>query len=159
MTVKQEKFVQIYFKTGNATQSYKTAGYTASSDKVAGISAHKLLKNASIVAALALLRADFTDKNNIDIGWVRLRLQEISDRCMTAIPVVVFNAATKQIEQETEIVDGEIVGVYKFDSAGANKATELLGKHLGFFEKDNEQQKQAGTVVKVGYGNRTEAKK
>lgn len=159
MTVKQEKFVQIYFKTGNATQSYKAAGYTASSDKVAGISAHKLLKNASIVEALAALKGDFAEKNAIDIAWVRERFQAISDRCMTVIPVMVFNPATKEMEQETALVDGEIVGVFKFDSSGANKATEALGKHVGFFEKDNEQQKQEGTVVKVGYGSKPESKK
>ena len=27
----------------------------------------------------------------------------------------------------------EETGEYKFDSAGANRATELLGKHLGMF--------------------------
>jgi phage terminase small subunit len=38
-------------------------------------------------------------------------------------------------------VDGEWVesGEYQFDSAGANKATENLGKIVGVFEKDNSQ--------------------
>jgi len=31
-------------------------------------------------------------------------------------------------------------GEYKFDSSGANKATEAIAKHLGFFEKDNKKE-------------------
>jgi hypothetical protein len=42
--------------------------------------------------------------------------------------------------QKTELdSEGNSVGVFEFDSAGANKSTELIGKHLGFFERDNGQ--------------------
>ena len=30
-------------------------------------------------------------------------------------------------------------GEWKFDSSGALKATEMLAKHIGFYEKDNNQ--------------------
>lgn len=155
MTIKQEKFIQSYYKSGNATQSYKEAGYSASSDKIAGAEAFKLLKNSCIQEALEKLKNEYAEKTALDIDWVRQRFQEISDRCMTAVPVMKFDPVNKEMVQETEIdIYGNEVGVFKFDSAGANKATEALGKHIGFYEKDNDQKKQEGTVVKVGYGKK-----
>jgi phage terminase small subunit len=46
----------------------------------------------------------------------------ISDRCVQGDPVLDR--------------DGNPTGEWKFDSSGANKATELIGKHLGLF-RDN----------------------
>jgi hypothetical protein len=40
--------------------------------------------------------------------------------------------------------DGE--PVYKFDSNGATKALDLLGKIIGAYEKDNEQKRELPVV-------------
>lgn len=45
LTGKQEKFCQLYAATGNATQSFKDAGYSVKSQNAAGVRAHALLKN------------------------------------------------------------------------------------------------------------------
>jgi hypothetical protein len=44
--------------------------------------------------------------------------------------------------------DDDDNNVWEFDSAGANKAFELLGRHIGLFEKDNSQAK-ANIVVNI----------
>ena len=52
---RQQKFCEFYAKSGNATEAYRNAGYSAKSEASLGVSAHKLLKNAKIVAELAKL--------------------------------------------------------------------------------------------------------
>ena len=47
LTHKQEKFVLNYAKTGNATESYKQAGYKFTTDEVARVNATKLLQKLS----------------------------------------------------------------------------------------------------------------
>lgn len=48
LTVKQKKFADEYIISGNATEAYKKAGYKASSDRIAGVEGHKLLRNPKI---------------------------------------------------------------------------------------------------------------
>ena len=44
-------------------------------------------------------------------------------------------------------------GEYQFDSSGANKSTEMLGKIIGAFEKDNSQVKPETTnIINLGGG-------
>ena len=51
----------------------------------------------------------------IDAAWVLRQAVKVHDRCMQAEPVM---------------VGGEPTGDYKFEAAGANKALELIGKHI-----------------------------
>lgn len=48
LTIKQQKFADLYIETGNATQSYIDAGYKATNRKVAEANARKLLANHSV---------------------------------------------------------------------------------------------------------------
>jgi phage terminase small subunit len=48
LTEKQKRFADYYIETGNATESYKRAGYSASNDNIAGVESHKLLKNPKV---------------------------------------------------------------------------------------------------------------
>jgi phage terminase small subunit len=43
-----KRFADYYIETGNATESYKRAGYSASNDNIAGVESHKLLKNPKV---------------------------------------------------------------------------------------------------------------
>jgi phage terminase small subunit len=58
-------------------------------------------------------------------AWVMKRLMQVADRCMAAEPVLMFNRQTGEYEE---------TGEYKFDSAGANRSLELIGKELGMFQ-------------------------
>jgi phage terminase small subunit len=123
LTDKQEKFCQEYLIDLNGTQAAIRAGYSNATAKE--IASENLTK-PHIIERLRELNKKIEERTEISQEWVRKRFKEISDRCMTAEPVMIYNGE-KWIES----------GEYKFDSSGANKATEMLGKHLGFFEKDN----------------------
>lgn len=51
------------------------------------------------------------------------RFEKIGNRCMQEEPV---------------LIGGEPTGEYKFDSAGANKSTENIGKLLGYYIEKKE---------------------
>ncbi|MNW10683.1 Terminase small subunit [compost metagenome] len=63
---------------------------------------------------------DRAEKSEVNAQWVLDRLVQLAERCMQAEPV------TDR--------DGSPTGEYRFDSSGANKALENIGKHLGMFK-------------------------
>jgi len=121
LTDKQQRFVQEYIIDLNATQAAIRAGY---SEKTADVQGPRLLGNVRIREEIRKAQAEAAERLHLSQNWVLLRLKEISDRCCQAVPVMQFNRSSGEWEE---------TGEYKFDSAGANKATELLGKHLGMF--------------------------
>lgn len=59
-------------------------------------------------------------------------LKEVAQRCLQRVPVMEFDRVERRMVQaQTE--GGK--DVWEFDSTGANRSFELLGKHLGMFEK------------------------
>lgn len=65
-------------------------------------------------------------------AWVISKLKEVAERCMVATPVK---------------VNGKETGLYVFDSSGANRALELIGKHLRVFGDDASATAQLGAAV------------
>ena len=65
LTGKQTRFVEEYLIDFNATQAYKRAGYAASTDSVAGVEGHKLLKKPKITAAIETKSKEFSSKLDI----------------------------------------------------------------------------------------------
>lgn len=127
LTDKQQRFCDEYLIDLNATQAAIRAGY---SERSARQIANDMLTKHDIQEYIAERQAALSEKTLVTTEWVINRLKEISDRCMTAVPVMV---RTEDGMKES--------GEYKFDSSGANKATELLGRHIGIFEKDNKQKR------------------
>lgn len=139
MTAQQQKFADQYLVLNNGTKAAIAAGY---SQKSARSKASQLLVDPEIEAYIENGRRLASEQAIVDAAWVQKRFKEISDRCMTAEPVMIFS-------------DGEWIesGEYKFDSSGANKATESLGKIIGVFEKDNNQNKPTNTtIINLGEG-------
>lgn len=118
---KQKRFCEEYLVDLNATKAAIRAGY--SEKTAAQIGSENLIK-PDIIEYLNVRRAEISEKIELSQEWVLKRLKEISDRCMTAEPVMEFDYDTKSMRE---------TGEYQFDSSGANKATELIGKHLGMF--------------------------
>lgn len=48
LTIKQQRFADEYIISGNATESYKKAGYRANNDNIAAVEGKKLLRNPKI---------------------------------------------------------------------------------------------------------------
>jgi phage terminase small subunit len=122
LTDKQEAFIREYLIDLNATQAAIRAGYSKSTAKEIG---YENLTKPHILARIESLQAERAEKLSVDAEWVLKRLMQISDRCMQNEPVLEFDYESKSLIE---------TGEYQFDSTGANKATELIGKHLGMFK-------------------------
>lgn len=118
---KQKRFIEEYLIDLNATQAAIRAGY---SEKTAGSQGHDLLKHPEISRALEKAQAQRSEKVGISAEWVLENLKNVAVRCQQAEPVKEWD------HQEKCMVE---TGEYQFDSAGANRALELIGKHLGMF--------------------------
>lgn len=123
-------FCKEYLIDLNATQAAIRAGYSARS---ASVTAAKLLTKANVLARVRELKEKRAEELELDAYWVLKRLKDISDRSMQAEPVMMYDPAA-----QTMVETGE----YQFDSQGANRATELIGKHIGMFDPKLELQKR-----------------
>jgi phage terminase small subunit len=74
LSPKQEKFVQEYIKSGNATQSYLDAGYGTKSPEVG---ASQLLRNIKVKERLEELKKVSTNKFIIDKEFLTEKYLEI----------------------------------------------------------------------------------
>ena len=137
---KQLRFCQEYVIDLNGTQAAIRAGY---SKNTANEQSSRLLTNVNIQAKIQSLQTVISNKLMIDAEWIMNRFKEISDRCIQAEMVTTR--------------DGSPTGEWQFDSSGANKATEMLGKMIGVFEKDNSQKSIVVTPPQI-IVNRTDPK-
>ena len=124
LTDKQELFCHEYLVDLNATQAYIRVFDNVTYD-TARTNSSRLLSNANISARVAELMKERVERLNINQDWVILSLLDIRQKASVAEPVLKWNHETKTMEE---------TGEYVFDSNGANKATELIGKHMGMFK-------------------------
>ena len=79
-SVRQEKFCLEYAKSGNATEAYKLAGYTAS-DEAARRNASRLLTNADVQARLQELQQETAIPAIADAQEIQSLLTEAMRNC------------------------------------------------------------------------------
>jgi len=118
-TAKQRRFVEEYLIDLNASQAAVRAGY---SPKGAGVTGHKTLKMPHVAAAVAAAMAKRAEEAKLSADWVLEGLRLNYDRAMQAEPVMV--------RQGDRMVES---GEFVYDGSVANRALELIGKHLGMF--------------------------
>jgi phage terminase small subunit len=137
----QKRFCQEYLISLNATQAAKKAGY---SEKTARSQGNRLLTNVDIQEYIQKLQEGVAKRNQIAQDEIIRDLIEIKNRCMQNVPVMYFDRVAKEWKHE-----GAEYGepLYKFDSQGATKALDLLGKITGAYEKDNQQ--KGGYIVNI----------
>lgn len=127
LTDKQELFCLEYLRDLNRTQAAIRAGY--SPDSAYSIGSENMSK-PEIASRVKELMDKRSAEKLVDVYFVIESLIENVQKCQQAIPVLEWNPNTRTMEP---------TGEWEFDSHGANRALELLGKHLGVFEKDNTQ--------------------
>lgn len=122
LTDKQKEFVRQYLVDLNATQAAIRAGYSV---KTAYRQGADLLQKTSIREAIEKAQAKRARRVEVTQDYVLSNLVEVVERTMQRAPVL-----DRKGEQVT---DEEGRAVWMFDAKGANRALELLGKHLGIF--------------------------
>jgi phage terminase small subunit len=135
VTDQQKAFCDEYLKHFNATKAAIAVGYKESSARQ---QACMILAQDEVALYVEDRLRAISKEAEVDATWIRKRFKTISDRCMQEVPVMIHDG-----EQWVES------GEYKFDSAGANKATESLGKIIGVFEKDNQQKAPVINTAKL----------
>ena len=109
ITVKQQKFADLYIETGNATQSYIDAGYKATKRAVAEANARKLLGNYSV-------------QKYIEEKMDQLQQESIASQ-------------EEVLQYLTKVMRGEEKDQFGLDASlqDRTKCAELLGKRYGTF--------------------------
>ena len=165
LTPKQRKFVSEYLVDLNATQAAIRAGF---SQKTARAQGQRLLTNVYIANAIAAAQKRREKRTEITQDRVVQELARIafgnSRSVMSWGPggLVLRNsndlnedeAALVSEVRETTTKDGGSMALKTHDKL---KALELLGKHLGMFDKkpeDPEAEEVAGIEVRVVNGRR-----
>lgn len=117
LTDRQKRFVDEYMKDQKAGPAAVRAGYSwGSGDETAKLP----VVRAEINRRMKIVE----EKANVSAAYVLAKLKDVVERCMQAEPVMEWNSETREMER---------TGEYQFDSSGANKALELLGKSIKLF--------------------------
>ena len=122
LTDKQTAFVREYLVDLNATQAAIRAGY---SERTASRIGPQLFGKTWVREAIEKAQAKRARRVEVTQDYVLSNLVEVVERTMQRAPVL-----DRKGEQVT---DEEGRAVWTFDAKGANRALELLGKHLGIF--------------------------
>ena len=122
LTDKQAAFVREYLVDLNATQAAIRAGY---SERTASRIGPQLFGKTCVREAIEKAQAKRAQRVEVTQDYVLSNLVEIVERTMQRAPVL-----DRKGEQVT---DEEGRAVWTFDAKNANRALELLGKHLGIF--------------------------
>lgn len=122
LTDKQTAFVREYLVDLNATQAAIRAGY---SERTASRIGPQLLGKTWVREAIEKAQAKRARRVEVTQDYVLSNLVEVVERTMQRAPVL-----DRKGEQ---VSDEEGRAVWTFDAKGANRALELLGKHLGIF--------------------------
>jgi phage terminase small subunit len=116
LTAKQKRFCDEYLIDLNATQAAIRSGYSQKTAKEIG---YEHLTKPHIREYIEEKQKRLEIKTEISQEWVVNNLKYIAERCMQADAV--------------RDKEGNATGEWTFQHSGANKALELIGRHLGMF--------------------------
>ena len=158
LTPKQAAFCQEYLVDLNAKRAALRAGYSAKSAEEIG---YQLLQKTPVAARIEELRTKQQVRTGISADRAlqeaaRLACFDVRKLCDAAgnpIPISQLDddtaAAIQGLELATE-KDGEgFTTVRKYKVADKNAALERVFKHLGLFERDNDQNNPAKAMTKL----------
>ena len=118
LTPKAQRFIDEYCVDMNGTQAAIRAGYSKRSARQI---ADQNLSKHDIREAIMKRRKELSEASFLDAVYVLEGFKENFERAMTAVPVLDR--------------DGAKTGEYVYQGAVANRALELIGKHLGMFKE------------------------
>lgn len=112
LTPRQRYFVQEFLIDCKPAKAAERSGYVAGHGR-------QLLEMPKIRAAIGEAMRQRSARTKITQDYVISKIVETVEKCSEAIPVL--------------NKDGEPTGEYRFDSSGALKGLDMLGKHVGAF--------------------------
>ncbi len=121
LTPKQQRFIDEYLIDLNATQSAIRAGY---SPRTARAIACENLAKPDIQEAIAEAKRARSEATKIDAEWVLKQAVELHQRCMQEIKPALHPKSRRQLKDDS----GNLL--FTFNAAAANRALELVGKHV-----------------------------
>ncbi|QIA76657.1 terminase small subunit [Rodentibacter caecimuris] len=128
LTDKQKRFVEEYLIDLNGKQAAIRTGY---SESTAEQQASRLLSYVKVQEAIQIAQNNRSARVQVTQDDVLRDLLEVRDICMGRKSIIVTDTVKNNQEGKITAVDNP---VFAFEPSGANKALELLGKHLGMFK-------------------------
>ncbi len=139
LTPKQRRFVEEYLVDLNAAASARRAGYCPRSPKSAAATGSRLLRQKAVREAVREAMLERQRRTELSADYVLRNLMEIVERSMQRAPVLAGGGR--------QAVDGEGRHVWRFDGRTANRALELMGRHLGMFGDRPAQERSMAVAV------------
>lgn len=157
-----KRFADRYFETLNGKESAIYAGF---SEHTAKQQAWQLLQLEEIQEYLTALKAEYSEKTGItrqrvldeyakiaffdirevfDVDGGLVHIKQMDDKAAGAISSIKSSEEWGEDDNGDRTVIGTLKEVKVFDKI---RALQDLGKHLGLFEKDNDQKKNQATVT------------
>lgn len=123
LTIKQQRFADLYIETGNATQSYIDAGYKATKREVAEANARKLLANYSVQK------------------YIEEKMEQLQQNSVASQEEV--------LQYLTKVMRGKEKDQFGLDASlqDRTKCAELLGKRYGTFKEKVEHSGSIPVVI------------
>jgi phage terminase small subunit len=138
LTPKQRLFVAEYLKDLNATQAAIRAGYSERTAKQQG---QRLLTNVDVAKAVTDAQAERVERIKIDADWVLKSAVDLHRRCL----------AEQVFRDGVPLKDEDGNPITRVNAAGAARAIELVGKHVGI----QAFQEKAVVDINHNYGDMT----
>ena len=118
-----EEFCHHYIRTRSVKDAGLEVGWAQRQNS------HKVFKREDVTARINHLKKELFEELGLDTYYVLKGLKSVADRCMQAEAVTDRDGSPVFIQGPDE----QYSALYKFEHAGANKALELIGKHIGMF--------------------------
>ena len=140
LTPKQERFVEEYLIDLNASAAARRAGYSEKSARDIG---QQLIAKTHIQEAIAAKRSERSERTGItadEVVQMIVRQYEINATCYEKIDF-----------EGNPVIDphGRPV-LLQVDATAANKALDMLMKHVGGYERDNKRELAGGITFVWG---------
>lgn len=103
-------------------------------------SASEILNYPNVIEFIDSVKQVAAKSVNIDAQWVLTQAVKVHERCMQSAPVL--DRGGNQVFIDDPSGSGEVVPAYTFEYSGANKALEIIGKHIdvqAFNEKSSSE--------------------
>lgn len=140
--VRYEAFCLHYSETGNATESYKKAGFKAKTERAIYSAANRLLKNVKVQERLRELAAEIASEKIANIKEIQEYLTSVMRRQKTeSIVVTLSGEKSEYVPDENgtmrkKTTKEEVPQIVEIPAklSDANKAAETLAKMQGGFD-------------------------